>query len=370
MRERFTEKSRMYRRRIRSGLACAALLCLLTAAALDASRTGGYYVADGQIAAVSPPLDAKSVSRAADRFAYLYDTYLAPNRINAWIAVIPDKSYYLPDAKGRGQMDYATLFEQVYGQMDYAAPIDLTGCLSAASYYATDSHWRQECLLPVAEQIINAMQPENEADPAAPEASAEIQSAEPTKTSADPQTTAPAETDAAAAPSAAGEDSGYETRIAADHFIGSYADAITNAGFWEKHKFASVRPDTIRYLTNEVLEKATVYCYDNDSTAGLYDWDKLDSRNPYDFFLSGPAALMHLKNPASGTDRRLIVFRDSYGSSLLPLLLPYYREILAVDIRYTMSSHLGEFVDFSGWAGADALYLYSTTLLNKSISLR
>ena len=168
----------------------------------------------------------------------------------------------------------------------------------------------------------------------------------------------------------ANSDISYETKTATEHFNGSYAEAAVNAGGRDKRIFSSIGPDTIYYLTNTLLEQATAYCYDTDTTAGLYDWDKLDGRNPYDFFLSGPVALMRLENPFSDTDRQLVVFRDSYASPLLPLLLPYYKEILVVDIRYTMSDHLGEFVYFSAWDGADALYLYSTTLLNRSISLR
>lgn len=252
MRQVLTETGSVCRRCVRAALVCLAFLCLLIQAAAAASGTGEYYAAGGQIAAVSPPLDEKSVSRAANRFAYLYDTYLAPNRMNAYIAVIPDKSYYLPDEKGRGQMDYAALFELVYLSMDYAAPIDLTECMSADSYYATDSHWRQECLLPVAEHIAGAMQ-----DGTAP---------------------------AAPAPS----DIRYETKIATEHFTGSYADAAASTGFWEKRAFSSIGPDTIRYLTNKVLEQAVAYRYDTGATAGLYDWDKLSGRNPYDFFCRDP----------------------------------------------------------------------------------
>lgn len=330
----------MYRNRIRAALTCLAFLCLLTAAARTATAASEYYVADGKIVAISPPLDEKSVSRAADRFAYLYGTYLLPNRMQAYVAVIPDKSYYLPDEKKRGQMDYAAIFALVYKKMDYAIPIDITDCLDKDSYYATDSHWRQECLLSAADRIAGCMLGDFRADG--------------THSSKENLSSSPS----------------YETKVAADHFIGSYAKAIREASGWEKRAFSSVEPDTIRYLTNDLLEQAAAYRYDTDTSGGLYDWDKLDSRNPYDFFLSGPVALMRLENPSSGTDRKLVVFRDSYGSSLLPLLLPYYKEILVVDIRYMMSSRLGDFVDFTAYSGADALYLYSTTLLNRSISFR
>ena len=45
-------------------------------------------------------------------------------------------------------------------------------------------------------------------------------------------------------------------------------------------------------------------------------------------------------------------------------------EILVVDIRYTMSNRLDERIDFNDWSGADVLYLYSTLLLNRSLSLK
>lgn len=314
--------------RLLSCLLCLLFLGALTKVAADAGGTDGYYAVDGKIAEVSPPLDEKSVARATDRFSFLNDTYLAPNQMHPYIAIVPDKDYFLSGEKNAGQMDYAALFAQVYGQMDYAVPIDLTGVLDGDFYYATDSHWKQECLPPVAAHIACAMQ------------------------------------------QSATREISYETKTAADHFVGSYADAIIDEQGQRKQRFSSVLPDTIRYLTNETLENASVYYYDTGITGGIYQPDKLESRNPYDFFLSGPAALIHMKNSDAPTEQRLIVFRDSYGSSLVPLLLPYYRELLIVDIRYTMSDRLGEQIDFAEWAGADALFLYSTTLLNRSISLR
>lgn len=321
--------------RIAMAAVCLLFLALLTAGAVFVSGgTGKYYVSNGSIVAVSPPLDEKSVLRATDRFAYLHDTWLAPNDMHVFVAVVPDKSYYLPDKKGRGQMDYAAMFDIVCNVMDYATPIPITDCLDKDAYYNTDSHWRQECLLPVAKRITDAMIRGADADSSEDFADA------------------------------------FETKTATDTFTGSYADAVTEAAAWEKKQFSSVKPDTILCLTNEMLEQASVYIYDTDTATGIYNEEKLHSRNPYDFFLSGPVALMRIENPAAGTDRKLVAFRDSYGSSFLPLLVPFYREILVVDIRYTMSDRLGEFVDFASYRGADALFLYSTTLLNRSISLR
>ena len=66
-------------------------------------------------------------------------------------------------------------------------------------------------------------------------------------------------------------------------------------------------------------------------------------------------------------DKELVVFRDSFGSSLIPLLVDEYSKITVIDIRYVQSNVLGQFVDFHG---QDTLFLYSTVVLNNSMSLR
>jgi len=71
--------------------------------------------------------------------------------------------------------------------------------------------------------------------------------------------------------------------------------------------------------------------------------------------------------PAAQTDRELIVFRDSFGSSLAPLLTGVYSKITLVDLRYFHSALLGEALEFTD---QDVLFLYSASLLNNSTSMR
>ena len=84
-------------------------------------------------------------------------------------------------------------------------------------------------------------------------------------------------------------------------------------------------------------------------------------------FLSGNQALVTVKNPVNTTGDRLIIFRDSFGSSIAPLLAEGYSEVILIDLRYVSSDMLGSFVDF---AGADVLFMYSTLLLNSSLALK
>ena len=44
----------------------------------------------------------------------------------------------------------------------------------------------------------------------------------------------------------------------------------------------------------------------------------------YDIYLSGASSIIDIVNPTSNSNKELIVFRDSYGSSLIPLLIDGY----------------------------------------------
>jgi hypothetical protein len=84
-------------------------------------------------------------------------------------------------------------------------------------------------------------------------------------------------------------------------------------------------------------------------------------------FLSGNQPIVAMKNPQAPNGKRLIIFRDSFASSLAPLMISGYEEIVLVDLRYISSDLLGEYIDFNN---ADVLFLYSTMLLNSSLAIK
>ena len=128
-----------------------------------------------------------------------------------------------------------------------------------------------------------------------------------------------------------------------------------------------MEPDAIHYLTNAVLEGCTVKCHDNGQTSSVYDMTKLESKDLYDIFLSGGAAVLEITNPAGIEGKELIVFRDSFGSAMVPLLLRDYAKVWVLDTRYVNPAMLEQFVEF---AEQDVLFLYSTLILNSSSALR
>ena len=126
-------------------------------------------------------------------------------------------------------------------------------------------------------------------------------------------------------------------------------------------------PEELCYLTGGAIDTCTVYNYETGTYGPVYDRQKAEGRDPYEMFLSGPVSLLRLENPQNTSGRRLILFRDSFGSSIAPLLLEGYSSVTLVDIRYLASARLGDFIDFTG---SDVLFLYSIPVLNNSETLK
>ena len=74
-----------------------------------------------------------------------------------------------------------------------------------------------------------------------------------------------------------------------------------------------------------------------------------------------------MENPKGPAGKELVLFRDSFDSSLAPLQLDGYSKITLVDLRYVFSHTLGQYVDFTD---QDVLFLYSSLLLNNSLALK
>ena len=125
--------------------------------------------------------------------------------------------------------------------------------------------------------------------------------------------------------------------------------------------------ETLYYVTNDLLDHCLVHNFETGKETRIYDMEKLQSRDLYDIYLSGAAALLEIKNPVATTDRELVVFRDSFGSSLIPLLVKDYAKVTVVDTRYIASDLVGEYLEFDD---QDVLFLYSTLILNSSNSLK
>ena len=282
----------------------------LTYYLLGKKDNNGIYLHDGYAAKMEYPLNEASIENAVARFTELYEQYLTDCDVR--FALVPDKSYYLAEEAGALSLDYDALYARMAEALPWAELIDLRSSLSIEDYYRTDTHWRQERLVPAAKQIAESL-----------------------------GVTVPE----------------FEQKQLDRPFYGVYYGQAA----------LPMEPDTMYYLTNEMLESCTVKIHDNGTTAEIFDETKLESKDLYDVFLSGGAAVLQITNPAGTEGKELIVFRDSFGSSMVPLLLCDYETVWVLDTRYVAPAMLGHFVEF---ADQDVLFLYSTLILNSSSALR
>ena len=84
-------------------------------------------------------------------------------------------------------------------------------------------------------------------------------------------------------------------------------------------------------------------------------------------FLNGSTPLLTITNNECENDLELIIFRDSFGSSISPLLISSYKKITLVDLRYINYSLLKDYIEINN---QDVLFLYSTLTINNSSTLK
>ena len=159
-----------------------------------------------------------------------------------------------------------------------------------------------------------------------------------------------------------------------------YTENILDHPFYGVYYGQSALPlpaEEIRYMTSDFMKDCVVYDHQNGKEISFYDMEKAVGKDPYERDLSGNLSVVTIENPNASAEKELIVFRDSFGSSLLPLLAEGYRKITVVDIRYVQSTNLGilrdqrtgkVLIDFQ--SADDVLFIYSTLVLNNSSALR
>ena len=255
------------------------------------------------------PLDEKSVTNLTNKINYIKDSYLnETNKI--YYSIIPDKNYYTDNSHLK--LDYDKMKQIMKNNLKDLQYIDIFQDLNLDSYYYTDSHWKQEKLPNVVETISENM-------------------------------------------NFSITQNYNEQKVAT--FKGVYAGQLP----------INTKEDEIKILVNDVMANVNVYNYETKEQGGIYNFKKLNGYDKYDIYLSGATPLIEINNQNNKTNKTLVIFRDSYASSLAPLLTEGYSKITLVDTRYISPKILNEYVDFEN---ADILFLYSTLVINSSMALK
>lgn len=276
--------------------------------------SNGFFLAGEQICKLEDPLDERQIQYTAEKINAITDRYLADSAI--YYAVVPDKNAYTAEEYGYPHLDYDRMLELLQDTITTATYIDLFPLLSAEDYYDTDTHWRQEAIPDVAQALADAMAPGLSLTPA---------------------------------------DGWTQT---------SYAPFY---GVYYGQSMLKSEADTLIWLTSPAISAATMTGSELKGVCPVYTTERLTGKDAYDIFAAGAQSILYLESPLAASDRELILFRDSFGSSLAPLLLEGYSHITLIDLRYITSDLLEQYVDFHG---QDVLFLYSTGLINSGYLLK
>ena len=271
------------------------------------------YIEDGYASELEYPLNEPSLDYATERFKFLYESFMKDKGVNVYLSVIPDKNRFLAEVNGYPALDYEEFYALMREKNPYMSYISIDELLGVEDYYFTDIHWRQEKIVDVAQALAAAMGTE------------------------------------------IGD--GFTVNTLDKDYYGVYYG----------YAALPMQPETVYYLTNAAIDGASAVNGESDSTMDVYDMEKGLGKDPYELFLSGSLSLITLENPNAASDKELVIFRDSFGSSIAPLLLEAYAKISLVDIRYISSNFVGSLIDFEG---KDVLFLYSVPVLNNSVTLK
>lgn len=260
---------------------------------------------DGAIYKIDYPLNENNINKSANRINYVYNKYL--KNMNVYYAIIPDKNYYLQN-DDHLRMDYNKLKEIMKNSLQEIKYIDIWDSLELSDYYRTDIHWKQEKL----SKTVNKIQKDMGLD------ITQIN---------------------------------YTINDVGDFYGAYYGQLATN-----------ILPDKMYILTNDTIQNSITYNYETKKQNKVYTIPT--SVDKYDLYLCGATPLITIENTKATTEKELLLFRDSFGSSLAPLLIENYNKITLIDLRYISTDLLNQYIDFHN---QDVLFLYSTVVLNQNI---
>ncbi len=269
----------------------------------------GMFYMDGHLSQHNMTFNQEHFQKRMDALNQVYENFIKDQTSQVYVSIIPDKNYYLAQNNALPTFDYDRLFTEVQTQMSWGEYIDMTGTLNLDYFYTTDTHWRQEAILPVAQLLCQSM--------------------------------------GVAGPNA-------------DDYTMETID-MPFYGVWYGKAGLPMEPDSLCILRSELLDSLTVNV--ELKPGAVYDESQLESSDPYNIFMGGAKkGFVTIENPNATTDKKLVIFRDSFGSSIAPLFVQDYQSVTLIDLRVMSRMNL-RMVDF---ADADVLFMLSALVLNNT----
>lgn len=261
---------------------------------------------------IDSKVNEKSVKHLINKISTINNLY---DIKNAYFIMIPDKNYYVDNYIPK--MDYNYMEDLIKSNLDSnISYIDILDTLSLDSYYLTDIHFKQDKLDNLVYRIKDNLNLK--------------------------------------------EVSFTYTKYEYSPFYGSLYSKGSNKSISDK----------ITILYDEGVYSSSVYNYELDKYTTIYDKNNFKNIDKYDIFLDGASGLVNISNNSIANGRELVMFRDSFSSTLAPLLIKYYKKITLIDLRYISSMNLKNNVDININSNTDVLFIYSIPVINNSFSIK
>ncbi|MCL2546346.1 MAG: hypothetical protein FWE06_04025 [Oscillospiraceae bacterium] len=270
----------------------------------QASKDGLFFTREAGIGSLEQ-LDEAQYRRSAAQIGSLFELM---DGLNLYFSVIPGKSFYTPHHQL--ELDPIRGMAIIQEELPDVEMIDITAALTIGDFYYTDLHWDQTRLWDVVAALSQAM-----------------------------DFPMPQQTD------------------------------IQTVGEWRGAYYGQLalpmRPDIMRI--HDIPGVTAYYWTPQGIQQGpVHDERGFHSVDPFNIFLRGPQPLIWLET-GHQTGRNLYVFRDSFGSSIAPLLAlsEGYDQVVLIDLRLIHGRVLDDVFTFT--PESDVLFLYSTQILNNSV---
>ena len=274
---------------------------------LNNKEYNDVYLKGDYIIEKNYPLDNDSVNNFINKLNLINNEYLENNK--CYYAIIPDKSYFLSDNKYL-KIDYESLYSKLNKELR-VREIIIQDLLNIKDYYKTDIHLKQDSYFKIIERLSSYF-------------NLELKNIK------------------------------YEEKVYKILKVSTF------------YKIPFSKKEDLIYFSNPILNNVKVKHLEYKDNY-IYKEKALNSSDAYNIFLSGPSSLIEIINDKAYSSKELIIFRDSFGSSIAPLLVPYYGKITLIDLRYININIVNNYVDFNN---QDVLFLYSTLLVNNSFLLK
>ena len=143
----------------------------------------------------------------------------------------------------------------------------------------------------------------------------------------------------------------FHMEMVADDFYGTlYARVHAFGKADELWLYSPGNEDISQYLTLE----------DGEEIQGLYDWNALETRDTYTFFLHGNHGLARIRTEGNEAialpQRKLMVVGDSFANCFVPFVSLHFSQTIVVDLRY-LGQELSALIESEGIT--DILVMYN-----------